>query len=73
LLRDHITLLQDLIKDWTSGPSPDQLHFIPMEYRFNPRFTNFELFLYVNEHNIINNPMDIEDNGIKVIQSMIFL
>ena len=65
LLRDHITLLQDLIKDWTSGPSPDQLHFIPMEYRFNPRFTNFELFLYVNEHNIINNPIDIEDNGIK--------
>ncbi|CAG8439893.1 14436_t:CDS:10 [Funneliformis mosseae] len=68
LLRDHITLLQDLIKDWTSGPSLDQLHFIPMEYQFNPRFTNFELFLYVNEHNIINNPMDIEDNAFIIIK-----
>ncbi|RIA94532.1 hypothetical protein C1645_873391 [Glomus cerebriforme] len=68
LLRDHITLLQDLIKDWTFGPSPDQLHFIPMEYQFNPRFTNFELFLNVNEHNIIDNPIDIEDNAFIIIK-----
>ncbi|CAI2166467.1 8487_t:CDS:10 [Funneliformis geosporum] len=68
LLRDHITLLQDLIKDWTSGPSPDQLHFIPMEYQFSPRFTNFDLFFYVNEHNIINNPMDIQDNAFIIIK-----
>ncbi|GBB97022.1 hypothetical protein RclHR1_00290020 [Rhizophagus clarus] len=68
LLRDHITLLQDLIRDWASGPSPDQLHFIPMEYYFKPRFTNFELFLYINEHNIINNPIDIEDNAFIIIR-----
>ncbi|CAB4400532.1 unnamed protein product [Rhizophagus irregularis] len=68
LLRDHITLLQDLIKDWTSGPSPDQLHFIPMEYYLKPRFTNFELLLYVNEHNIINNPINIEDNAFIIIR-----
>ncbi|CAG8851933.1 28610_t:CDS:1, partial [Racocetra persica] len=52
----------DLSKDWTSGPSPDQLHFIPMKYKINSRFTNFKLYLYVNEHNIINDPMDIGEN-----------
>ncbi|CAG8658740.1 14597_t:CDS:2, partial [Acaulospora colombiana] len=62
LLRDHITLFQDLIKDWTDGPSPDQLHFIPMEYHFKPRFTTFELYLYANEQNIIDDPIDIDDN-----------
>ncbi|CAG8494033.1 15222_t:CDS:10, partial [Acaulospora morrowiae] len=68
LLRDHITLFQDLVKDWTAGSSPDQLHFIPMEYRFKPHFTNFELYLYVNEQNIINDPIDIDDNAFIIIK-----
>ncbi|KAF0369743.1 fermentation associated protein [Gigaspora margarita] len=68
LLRDHITLFQDLIKDWTSGPSPDKLHFIPIKYKFNPRFTNFKLYLYVNEHNIINDPTDIGENTFIIIR-----
>ncbi|CAG8634606.1 24795_t:CDS:10, partial [Dentiscutata erythropus] len=68
LLRDHITLFQDLIKDWTSGPSPDKLHFIPIKYKFNPRFTNFKLYLYVNEHNIINDPTDIGENTFLIIR-----
>ncbi|RHZ51053.1 hypothetical protein Glove_485g16 [Diversispora epigaea] len=68
LLRDHITLFQDLIKDWTAGSPQDQLHFIPMEYEFKPRFTNFELYLYVNEQNIINEPADIDDNAFIIIK-----
>nr|CAG8529135.1 11787_t:CDS:10 [Entrophospora candida] len=68
LLRDYITLIQDLIKDWTSGPSPDQLHFIPMEYQLNPHFTNFRLYLYVNENNIIDDPADIDDNSFIIIE-----
>ncbi|CAJ0830181.1 10799_t:CDS:10 [Entrophospora sp. SA101] len=68
LLRDYITLIQDLIKDWTSGPSPDQLHFIPMKYQLNPHFTNFRLYLYVNENNIIDDPADIDDNSFIIIE-----
>ncbi|KAF0504811.1 fermentation associated protein [Gigaspora margarita] len=68
LLRDHITLFQDLIKDWTSGPSPDKLHFIPIKYKFNPRFTNFKLYLYIKEHNIINDPTDIGENTFIIIR-----
>ncbi|CAG8472716.1 9921_t:CDS:10 [Diversispora eburnea] len=68
LLRDHITLFQDLTKDWTAGPSQDRLRFVPMEYEFKPRFTNFELYLYVNEQNIINEPADIDDNAFIIIK-----
>ncbi|KAG9285770.1 hypothetical protein G9A89_013195 [Geosiphon pyriformis] len=69
LLRDHITLLQDLAKDWASSPSADLLHFIPMEYLINIRLKGIELYLYVNEHNIINNPSDIDDNAFFIIKS----
>ncbi|CAG8440113.1 7211_t:CDS:10 [Ambispora gerdemannii] len=69
LLRDHITLFQDLAKDWTSGPSVDLLHFIPMEYTINIGSKDIELYLYVNEHNIIDVPADIDDNAFFIICS----
>ncbi|CAG8497267.1 4277_t:CDS:10 [Ambispora leptoticha] len=69
LLRDHITLFQDLAKDWTSGPSVDLLHFIPMEYIIEIESKDIELYLCVNEHNIIEDPADIDDNAFFIISS----
>lgn len=63
LLRDHIYLLQDTVKDWTSGPPSDLLHFTPMTYQLQFNLENPTIFLCVNEHNVINNPNSIEDNG----------
>jgi hypothetical protein len=62
LLRDHITLLTDLIKDWISGPPADYEHFVPYSYEVNFNVTDYRLNLYLNDHNIINNPMTVEDN-----------
>ena len=63
LLRDHTTLIGDLAKDWNSGPTGDFHHFVPMDYQFNFSLTNFEIKLYLNDFNIINQPLAFEDNG----------
>ncbi|KAI7829028.1 hypothetical protein BC939DRAFT_40483 [Gamsiella multidivaricata] len=63
ILRDHITLIQDLSKDWTSGPPIDMAHFVPFKYEFDIKLPNFQLYTYVNEHNIINEPTEIDENA----------
>ncbi|KAF9928462.1 hypothetical protein FBU30_002364 [Linnemannia zychae] len=63
LLRDHITLIQDLSKDWTSGPPIDMAHFVPFKYDFDIKLPNFKLYTYVNEHNIINEPTEMDENA----------
>lgn len=63
LLRDHVYLIQDIVKDWTSSPPADLLHFMPITYTLNFNLENPQIYLCVNEHNVINNPNSIEDNG----------
>lgn len=63
LLRDHITLVQDLAKDWTSGPPVEMAYFVPFKYEFDIQLPNFQLYTYVNEHNIINEPTELDENG----------
>ena len=62
LLRDHITLMSDIAKDWTSGPPGNYQHFVPFLYAFNLTIIDYTLRLFVNDHNIINNPSTLEDN-----------
>ncbi|KAF9116860.1 hypothetical protein BGX27_009741 [Mortierella sp. AM989] len=63
ILRDHITLIQDLSKDWTAGPSVDMAHFVPFKYEFDIKLPNFKFHTYVNEHNIINEPTETDENA----------
>ena len=67
LLRDHMFLLIDLIDDWTSGPQNSYHTFVPFTYMLKFQLTNFKLFLNVNDHNIINNPSDVEENTFVVL------
>ncbi|KAI9764082.1 MAG: hypothetical protein M1840_008886 [Geoglossum simile] len=62
LLREHILLLTDLINDWGSGPPSDYYTFTPFRYVANLRFSNFRMYLNVNDSNIVNNPSDPDDN-----------
>ncbi|RJE20579.1 fermentation associated protein [Aspergillus sclerotialis] len=68
LLRDHIFLLTDLVTDWTSGPGSDYYTFVPFIYNLNLSFSNFRLFVNVNDLNIISNPADLDDNRLVVIK-----
>ncbi|ORZ07569.1 hypothetical protein BCR42DRAFT_150196 [Absidia repens] len=63
LLRDHVFLIQDLIKDWTSGPPVDLLHFVPITYELQLDISQGSIYLCVNEHNIINYPNSTDDNA----------
>ncbi|KAJ5316627.1 hypothetical protein N7508_001135 [Penicillium antarcticum] len=68
LLRDHIFLLTDLVSDWASGPPSDYYAFVPFIYNLDLNFTNFQLYINVNDRNIISNPSDLEDNRFIVIK-----
>ncbi|KAI9778999.1 MAG: hypothetical protein M1839_007811 [Geoglossum umbratile] len=67
LLREHIFLLTDLINDWGSGPPTDYYTFAPFRYLANLRFSNFRMYLNVNDSNIVNNPSDPDDNTFIVL------
>lgn len=68
LLRDHIFLLTDLVGDWGSGPPSDYYTFVPFIYNIDLTFSNLQLFVNVNDRNIISNPSDLEDNRFIVIK-----
>lgn len=63
ILRDHITLVQDLISDWTFGPPTDFAFFIPIVYEYRCSFKDIQVWLCCNERNVIDQPNDPNDNG----------
>ncbi|KAL0077339.1 hypothetical protein J3Q64DRAFT_1665618 [Phycomyces blakesleeanus] len=69
LLRDHIFLFQDMLKDLSSEPLSDILYFIPTTYKFHLDINDPFIYLCVNEHNIISNPNAIDDNTFIKINS----
>ncbi|CAZ86039.1 unnamed protein product [Tuber melanosporum] len=69
ILREHVTLLTDLIGDWSSGPPTEYLAFTPFVYEIGLRFEDtFEVCINVNDQNIINNPSDFEDNTFIILR-----
>lgn len=69
LLRDHIFLLTDLVNDWASGPPSDYMTFTPYNYHLNLNLQHIELFLNVNDGNIIDNATSLEENSFLIISS----
>lgn len=68
-LREHITLLTDLIGDWSSGPPTEYSTFTPFVYEIGLRFEDsYEVCVNVNDQNIINNPSDFEDNTFIILR-----
>ena len=62
LLRDHMFLLIDLIDDFTAGPRPDYMTFIPFGYQIGLTFADLKLYLNSNDANIIDSPSDADEN-----------
>ncbi|CAR26797.1 hypothetical protein ZYGR_0I00690 [Zygosaccharomyces rouxii] len=62
ILREHITLISDVFADFSSGdPTPYEL-FRPFIYRINWNLDGYSIYLNVNDHNIVNNPLDFNEN-----------
>ncbi|KAI0051792.1 hypothetical protein FA95DRAFT_1675579 [Auriscalpium vulgare] len=68
LLRDHINMLTDLGKDWSTGPPSDFAIWVPMRYKVNVDLRNFEINTYVNDHNIIDKPLLRDENALMTIR-----
>ncbi|KAJ3355601.1 hypothetical protein GGF32_001871 [Allomyces javanicus] len=75
LLRDHITLFQDLIADWgtvdTRMPLPASplALFVPITYQIKLAFKSVELQLCINEFNVIDVPNDLDENNFFTIST----
>ncbi|KAG8964186.1 hypothetical protein FRC03_002130 [Tulasnella sp. 419] len=67
LLRDHATLITDLINDWTTGPPSDYNTFIPITYIFKFSLRDYRINLYLNEHNIIDHPLADDYNSLLIL------
>lgn len=62
ILREHITLVVDTLSDFGSGePSPYEL-FRPFAYDIKWKIDGYSIYLNVNDHNIVNNPLDFNEN-----------
>lgn len=62
LLREHVTLVSDITSDFSSGdPTPYEL-FRPFIYKINWVMEGYSIYLNVNDHNIVNNPLDFNEN-----------
>lgn len=63
MLRDHISLMIDLLEDWTWGPPVDELYFIPCSFSYQIKMNQPKIYLCANEHNVIDQPNDFTDNS----------
>ncbi|KAI0314094.1 hypothetical protein OF83DRAFT_1165342 [Amylostereum chailletii] len=64
LLRDHINMIADLGKDWSTGPPSNYHTWVPMTYGIDLDMRNYELNLYANDHNIIDKPLLRDENAL---------
>ncbi|ODQ57679.1 hypothetical protein WICANDRAFT_81007 [Wickerhamomyces anomalus NRRL Y-366-8] len=61
-LREHITLLSDMFTDFASGPATPYELFRPFTYVLDWKVSKYAIYMNVNDANIINNPLDFNDN-----------
>lgn len=61
-LREHVTLLSDMFTDFASGPATPYDLFRPFTYAIDLKVSKYAIYMNVNDANIINNPLDFNDN-----------
>ncbi|KAG8952761.1 hypothetical protein FRC04_003684 [Tulasnella sp. 424] len=67
LLRDHTTLITDLIGDWTSGPPSDFNTWVPTDYVLKFGLKDYTVNMYANDHNVIDHPLSDNRNSLFVM------
>lgn len=63
LLRDHVQLISDLARDWSSGAVGDFHHFVPNHYNFRVSLFHYAFHLFINDYNIVDRPRSRDDNA----------
>jgi hypothetical protein len=63
LLRRQISLIQDLVTDFSTGPTQLIETFVPNTYQINCNITDFSIFTNINHNNIIEVHNDLDLNS----------
>lgn len=61
-LREHVYLFSDIVADFALGPGVPYENYRPFDYKLDWSIENFNLFFNVNDHNIVNDPLDFSTN-----------
>ncbi|KAK6458751.1 uncharacterized protein RJT20DRAFT_123813 [Scheffersomyces xylosifermentans] len=61
-LREHTMLFSDIFADFASGEPTPYESFRPFVYKINWKMNDYKLYLNVNDENVINNPLDFNNN-----------
>ncbi|KAI0870650.1 hypothetical protein GGS24DRAFT_97211 [Hypoxylon argillaceum] len=69
LLREHTFLFIDLVDDWGTGPPSEYLLYTPFKYLLNLTLRNLKLYINVNDVNIINDPINMDENTFLILSS----
>ncbi|KAL7270209.1 Macrophage colony-stimulating factor 1 receptor [Rhizina undulata] len=69
LLREHVTLMTDLVTDWAAGPLAEYATFQPFLYDMKLKLEDWEIGINVNDQNIIENPSSFEDNAFLMLKT----
>ncbi|OBA21051.1 hypothetical protein METBIDRAFT_11635 [Metschnikowia bicuspidata var. bicuspidata NRRL YB-4993] len=62
VLREHVTLFADVVADFGAGLPPAFEHHRAFTYALRWAVRDVLLFFNVNDHNIINDPLDFDSN-----------
>lgn len=62
LLREHMTLIGDIVSDFTASSPIAYEQFRPSLFELTWMLDGYSIYLNVNDHNIINNPLDFNEN-----------
>lgn len=69
LMREHIVLFADLVSDFSDSPPTPYDLFTPFIYKFSWNIHNsYKFYLNINDHNIVNNPLDFSENIYMIFQ-----
>lgn len=68
-LREHVTLIGDMINDFAVGPTVPYALFTPAVYNASWDVTKLSLFLNVNKGNIINQPTNLSENTFLIFRA----
>ncbi|KAK6462920.1 hypothetical protein DFJ63DRAFT_98981 [Scheffersomyces coipomensis] len=61
-LREHTMLFSDLFEDFASGEPVQYEYFRQFLYTIDWKINDYKIYLNVNDANIINNPLDFNNN-----------
>lgn len=61
-LREHAYLFSDIVADFALGPGVPYENYRPFDYKLDWNIENFNLYFNVNDHNIVNDPLDFSTN-----------